>query len=159
LARDAVSRQIIGLSEGSTSMADLNCVMLIGRLTRDPELRSIREGTSVCKFGLATNEHFKKADGEDGKITCFVDVEAWGRLGQVCSQYLRKGRELFVSGRLRFSSWEAPGGGKRSKLTVQARQIQFLGGRLNGNGDGATEAPKPAEEQIDEESGELEQAL
>ncbi len=138
-------------------MANLNSVMLIGRLTRDPEVRSIPSGATVCAFGLATNEHFKRPNGEEGKSTCFVEVEAWRRLGEICAQYLTKGREVFVAGRLRFSSWEAKDGGRRSKLTIEARQIQFLGrGRASAGDDGASEAPRPGEsveEPLEEEVG------
>ena len=127
-------------------MANLNSVMLIGRLTRDPQVRSIPSGVTVCSFGLATNERFKRPNGEEGELTCFVEVEAWRRLGEICAEYLSKGREVFVAGRLRFNSWEAKDGGRRSKITVEARQIQFLGAQRRGdNGDGAAEAPRPGE--------------
>ena len=127
-------------------MANLNSVMLIGRLTRDPELRSTPSGAQVCNFGLATNEVYKKPDGERAEKTCFVDIEAWNRQAEVCAQYLKKGREIFIAGRLKFDSWEDKnGGGRRSKLKVTARQIQFLGGKRNGNSDGATDAPRPGE--------------
>ena len=121
-------------------MANLNSVMLIGRLTRDPELRTTPAGAAVCVFRLATNEEWKRPDGELGKRTCFVDVEAWRRLGEVCAEYLKRGREVFVAGKLRFDSWEAKDGTKRSKLKVEARTIQFLGGK-RPPGQGASEAP------------------
>jgi single-strand DNA-binding protein len=125
-------------------MANLNSVMLIGRLTRDPELRAIPNGAAVCVFRLATNEEWKRPNGEPGKRTCFVDVEAWRRLGEICAEYLKRGREVFVAGKLRFDSWEAKDGTRRSKLKVEARTIQFLGGRRKTD-DGAAEAPEPEE--------------
>lgn len=128
-------------------MANLNSVMLIGRLTADPELRQTPSGAPVCKFRVATNHVYKKADGEKGERTCFVDVEAWRRLGEICAEFLRKGREVFVSGRLTLDQWQDKSGGKRSRLKVTAFQVQFLSNRKNGAAaDGASDAPKAGEE-------------
>lgn len=128
-------------------MANLNSVMLIGRLTRDPEVKTIPGGASLCKFGLATNERYKDDGGNPREVTCFVEVETWRKLAEICGRYLKKGREVFVAGKLKFHSWEAKdGGGKRSRLTISARQIQFLGAKPNGGGrDGAADAPRPGE--------------
>jgi single-strand DNA-binding protein len=114
-------------------MANLNRVLLIGRLTRDPETRSLASGTSVVSFGLAVNRVYnRKETGEKVEETCFVDVEAWGRTGETIARYMRKGRQLFVEGRLRFDSWERDGQ-RRSKLSVVAENFQFIDS--NGGGD------------------------
>jgi single-strand DNA-binding protein len=108
-----------------------NIVILVGRLTRDPELKKVGE-TSICKFGLATSRTFKKEEK-----TTFVDCTAFGQTGELVSTYMKKGSLLFLSGRLDFSSWEDKDGGKRSKLEVIAEHIQF--------------GPKPSMNEIREE--------
>src|SRR5688572_23626078 len=121
-------------------MASLNRVLLIGNLTRDPEHRYNPSGTAVAKFGLAVNrEYTDKGSGEKKETVCFVDITAWGRLGEICNQYLTKGRPVFVEGRLEFSSWETKEGDKRSKLEVVAETVQFLGGRKDGAEGGGGE--------------------
>jgi len=111
-------------------MANLNRVLLIGNLTRDPELRVTPKGSSICQFGLAVNRTFKDAAGQQREETTFVDIEAWGRQGEVISKYCIKGRPLFVEGRLRFDSWEdKTSGQKRSRLSVVLENFQFVGGR------------------------------
>lgn len=104
-----------------------NQVTLMGNLTRDPELRSTPSGQSVCNFGLALNRSYKNAEGEWVEATDFVDIVAWGPLGERVSQYLTKGRPALVSGRLQSRSWEQDGQ-KRSKLEVVAFDVTFLGG-------------------------------
>ena len=114
-------------------MANLNRVLLIGNLTRDPELRVTPKGTSICQFGLAVNRTFKDGTGQSREETTFVDIEAWGRQGEVISKYCTKGRPLFVEGRLRFDQWEdKTSGQKRSRLTVVLENFQFIGGRGEG---------------------------
>jgi single-strand DNA-binding protein len=117
-------------------MANLNKVMLIGNLTRDPELRYTASGTAICKFGMAMNRQWTGKDGQKGEDTCFVDVSVWGRQGENVAQYLKKGRSCFVEGRLEYSKWETQDGQKRSKLEVVGERIQFLGGRGEGGGGG-----------------------
>jgi single-strand DNA-binding protein len=140
-------------------VANLNSVMLIGRLTADPELRSTPAGVAVCRFRLATNHTYKKADGEKAERTCFVDVEAWRRLAELCAEYLKKGREVFVGGRLTLDQWQDKSGSKRSRLSVTAQQIQFLSSRRRTEGaDGAADAPRPGEavgepQEVDEQVG------
>lgn len=124
-------------------MANLNRVLLIGNLTRDPELRVTPKGSSICQFGLAVNRTFKDASGQQREETTFVDIEAWGRQGEVISKYCTKGRPLFVEGRLRFDSWEDKNTGqKRSRLSVVLENFQFIGGRGDDQGAGG---PGPAE--------------
>ncbi len=108
-----------------------NQVTLMGNLTRDPELRTTPNGQSVCSFSLALNRSYKGADGEWKEATDFVDIVAWGPLGERVAQYLTKGRPALVSGRLQSSSWEKDGQ-KRSKVEVVAQDVTFLGGRDGG---------------------------
>ena len=106
-------------------MASYNKVLLMGNLTRDPELRFTAGGSAVANFGLAVNRKYKQ--GEEWKEdVCFVDITVWGKLAENCSEYLSKGRSVFVDGRLNFSSWEAKDGQKRNKLDVVANSVDFL---------------------------------
>ena len=123
-----------------------NQVTLMGNLTRDPDLRQIPSGQSVCSFSLALNRSFKAADGTWQEATDFVDVVAWGPLGERVAQYVTKGRPVLVSGRLQSRQWESDGQ-KRSKVEVIANDVTFLGGRGEGgdNGGGSSEpAPQQA---------------
>ena len=117
-------------------MASLNKVFLMGNLTRDPELRYTPSGTAIANFGLAINRRFKGKDGDTREDTCFVDVDAWARQAEVISEYCRKGRPLFIEGRLQLDSWQTKDGQKRSKLKVVLENFQFIGGRGEGQGSG-----------------------
>ena len=118
-------------------MAYLNKVFLIGNLTRDPELRVTPKGTSICQFGLAVNRQFKDESGAMRDETTFVDIEAWGKQGELVSKYLTKGSPCFVEGRLRLDQWEdKQSGQKRSRLKVVLDNVQFLG-RGGAAGGGA----------------------
>jgi len=110
-------------------MGFVNKVMLMGNLTRDPQLRQLPSGTAICEFGLATNRVFKTPAGEERQETVFVDCTCFGRTGEVIAEYCRKGRPIFVDGRLHFESWEDGAGNRRSKLTVIVENFQFVGGR------------------------------
>ena len=110
-------------------MANLNKVLLIGNLTRDPEPRFTPSGTQVTTFDIAINRTYRTKDGEKKEETCFVTIETWGRQAETCAEYLHKGSPVFVEGRLKFSKWESQTGEKRSKLEVTAERVQFLGGR------------------------------
>lgn len=112
-------------------MANFNKVMLLGNLTRDVEMRHTQNGTALAKFGMAINRKFK-----DKEETCFVDLTAWGRQAEVLAQYVTKGSQLFVEGRLEFSTWESEGG-KRSKLEVVVENFQFVGAGGSRSGGGA----------------------
>lgn len=107
-------------------MASLNKVMLIGNLTRDPELRHIQNGNAVASFGMAINRRWKRQDGTAQEDTVFVDVTCWGSTADLVQRYLTKGRRVFVEGRLKLDQWTAQDGGKRSKLVVVADGVQFL---------------------------------
>jgi len=106
-------------------MLELNKVMVIGNLTRDPELSYLTSGTALAKLGLAVNRHYKGRDGEQREETSFLDVEAWGAQAEFCSKWLKKGKRIFVEGRLKQDRWEAPDGTKRSKVRISADRIQF----------------------------------
>jgi single-strand DNA-binding protein len=126
-------------------MAYLNKVLLIGNLTRDPELRVTPKGTAVCQFGLAVNRQYKDESGATRDETAFIDIEAWGKQGELVSKYLQKGSPAFIEGRLRFDSWEdKQSGQKRNKLKVVLENVQFLsrgGGAAAGtSGAGAGDA-------------------
>ena len=104
----------------------MNKVMLIGNLTRDPELTHIQSGTALAKLGLAVSRRYKnKQTGEWSEDTAFVDTDAWGNTAEFCGKYLCKGTRVYVEGSLHFSSWEAQDGSKRSKLSVTAERVQF----------------------------------
>ena len=125
-------------------MVNLNRVLLIGNLTRDPELRYIPSGTPVANLRLAVNSQFKDQAGQRKEETCFVTIVVWSRQAEICNQYLKKGRQIFVEGRLISRSWEAEGK-TRTTMEVRADRIQFLGGPRQA--DPVTESPNaPAEE-------------
>lgn len=110
-----------------------NQVILMGNLTRDPELRSTPNGQSVCSFSLALNRSYKGSDGNWQEATDYVDIVAWGPLGERVAQYLTKGRPALVNGRIQSRSWEQDGQ-KRSKVEVVAQDVTFLGGPGGGQG-------------------------
>jgi single-strand DNA-binding protein len=115
----------------------INKVILIGNLGVDPELKYTAGGTAVCKFSLATNETFKDRDGRQQERTEWHRLVVWGKLAEICSQYLAKGRQVYVEGSLRTSKWEGQDGQPRYTTEVVAREVQFLGGgRENGGGGG-----------------------
>lgn len=111
-----------------------NQVILMGNLTRDPELRQIPSGQSVTSFSLALNRSYKGQDGDWKEATDYVDVVAWGPLGERVAQYVTKGRPVLVNGRLQSRSWEQDGQ-KRSKVEVVAQDVTFLGSRGGEQGD------------------------
>ncbi|HET9174117.1 MAG TPA: single-stranded DNA-binding protein [Candidatus Saccharimonadales bacterium] len=124
----------------------LNQVFLMGNLTRDPELRQTPGGQSVCSFSLALNRSYKDQSGDWQEATDYIDVVAWGPLGERVSQYLTKGRRCLVQGRLQSRSWEQEGQ-KRSKVEVLANDVTFLDSRgmeEGGAGGEAPQATKPA---------------
>lgn len=129
-------------------MANFNKVLLMGNITRDPELRYIQSGTAVLDLGLAVNRRVKSKDGTWGDEAAFINVTVWGKQAENCAEYLSKGRPVFVEGHLKMDQWEdKKTGDKRSKLGVTAENVQFLGGRQGGGkgkpGADAT-GPEPA---------------
>ena len=106
-------------------MPNLNRVLLMGRLTRDPDLRYTKDGTAICKFGLAVNRTFGTGDQRKEKST-FVDVTMWQRKAEVVAEYFKKGSPIFIEGRLELDQWENEQKEKRSKLYVVAENFEFL---------------------------------
>ena len=134
-----------------------NQVTLMGNLTRDPELRTTPNGASVCSFSLALNRSYKNADGNWQEVTDYIDIVAWGPLGERVAQYLTKGRPALVSGRLQSRSWEQDGV-KRSKVEVVAQDVTFLGGPGGGNAPAGSDetadsapAPKKSSKKTEED--------
>ena len=108
-------------------MASFNKVILMGNLTRDPELRQAPSGAKVADLGLAVSETWRDKSGQTKEVTCFVDVVVWDKLAELCQQYLAKGRPVLVEGRLQMDEWKNQQGEKRSKLRVRADTVKFLG--------------------------------
>ena len=121
-------------------MASLNKVLLIGNLTKDPELRYTPNGTAVTNLRIAVNRKFKDRSGELKEDTCFITVTAWDKQAEICNQYLQKGRAVFVEGILQSRSWETNDGQKRSTIDVRAERIQFLGGPMKNEAAAGGEA-------------------
>jgi single-strand DNA-binding protein len=130
-------------------MPSLNKVMLIGNVTRDPEIRYTPKGTAVAEVGLAINRVYTPEGGEKREETTFVDVTFWGRQAEIVSEYGKKGKPLYIEGRLQLDSWDdKQSGQKRSKLKVVGENFQFLGSRSDGGsrdeGDSAPRSSRPA---------------
>jgi single-strand DNA-binding protein len=117
-------------------MASLNKVLLIGNLTRDPELSKTQSGQSLCKVGLAVNRRFQGQNGETREETTFVDVTIWGTRAESFARFFKKGRPVFIEGRLNFRAWEDPQGQKRSKLDVVCDNWSFVDSKTDGGGGG-----------------------
>jgi single-strand DNA-binding protein len=147
--------------------ASLNKVLLMGNLTRDPEVKYTPKGNAVGDLAIAINDSYKAADGTIKETVTYVDVEVWGRQAETCKQYLTKGRPVFVEGQLRLDQWETPQGEKKSRMKVRADRVQFLGSpggagggsggnRSGGNyssGAGGSEAARPAKPAAVSEDG------
>jgi single-strand DNA-binding protein len=128
-------------------MASFNKVVLVGNLTRDPELRYTPKGTAIAKIGLAVNRVWTNEAGEKKEEVTFVDVDVFGRTAENVGQYMRKGRPILVEGRLKLDQWDdKQTGQKKSKLGVVAENVQFLGSSKDGEsgGGGAPAAPRAA---------------
>jgi len=129
-------------------MASFNKVILMGNLTRDPELRQAPSGAKVADLGLAVSETWRDKSGQTKEVTCFVDVVVWDKLAELCQQYLAKGRPVLVEGRLQMDEWKNQQGEKRSKLRVRADTVKFLGSpqkRDEGAAPAAPAAPAAAQ--------------
>jgi single-strand DNA-binding protein len=126
-------------------MASFNKVILVGNLTRDPELRYTSKGTAIAKIGLAVNRVWTNEAGEKKEEVTFVDVDIFGRTAENVGQYMRKGRPILVEGRLRLDQWDdKQTGQKKSRLGVVAETVQFLGSPTGGGGETAAPAARPA---------------
>ena len=117
-------------------MASFNKVILLGNLTRAPELRYTPSQTAVVDFGLATNRRWRGQDGQDKSETCFIDCTMFGKRAEVVSKYFTKGSPIFLEGRLTFESWQAQDGSKRSKLKVTVENFEFVGQGQGSGGSG-----------------------
>ena len=117
-------------------MASLNKVLLIGNLTRDPELRYLSGSNSaVCEFGIAINRRFMQNGGQEKDETCFLEIVVWGKQAETCSRFLQKGSTVFIEGRLVYDQWtEKDTQKKRSRVRVTAERVQFLSGRRDEQG-------------------------
>ena len=121
-------------------MANLNKVLLLGNVTRDPEVRYTPKGSAVCDLGVAVNRAYTTDSGDKREEVTFVDVTLWGRTAEVASEYLKKGRPVFIEGRLQMDTWDdKQTGQKRTRLRVVAENMQMLGGRPQGGGDPSAE--------------------
>ena len=130
-------------------MVSFNKVILIGNLTKDPEVRYTPTGTPVANFSIAVNRQYKQGE-EKKEDVCYVDIVVFGKQAESCGQYLNKGNGVIVDGRLQQRRWETEDGQKRNKHEVVAQAVRFLPKRPVGGGDGAG-APPAAEEAPDEE--------
>jgi len=122
-------------------MASFNKVILLGNLTRDPEVRYTPKGSAVCDLGLAVNRQYTLDNGEKREEVTFVDVVLWARLAEIAGEYLKKGRPVFIEGRLQLDTWDdKTSGQKRSKLRVIGETMQLLGSRPGGSSGGGETA-------------------
>jgi single-strand DNA-binding protein len=141
-------------------MVSFNKVFLVGNLTKDPELRYTPQGAAVSTIRIAVNTPFKDKGGQLQKDTCFVNIVVWGQMAENCNQYLQKGRQVFVDGRLQSRSWQNNEGQNRSVIEVRAARVQFMpravkeGGREIDLGDGPEEVIN-LENDTDKELGEV----
>jgi single-strand DNA-binding protein len=137
-------------------MASFNKVILMGNLTRDPEIRQAGTGVKVADLGLAVTESWRDKNGQTKEVTCFVDVVVWDKLAELCGQYLTKGRPILVEGRLQMDEWKNKEGEKRSKLRVRAETVKFLGTKPAGaapqaGASGQTAPATPSHDDLPEE--------
>jgi single-strand DNA-binding protein len=122
-------------------MAGYNRVIMIGNLTRDPDYKQLASGQAVCRLGLASNRQFKnRQTGEIVQEVCFVDIDVWGAQAESCRQFLQKGRPVLIEGRLKFDTWEDTNGQTRSKHSIVADRVTFLGGSMSSDLAGATQS-------------------
>ena len=135
---------LLPICEGASVdvMPSYNICILMGNLTKEPELRYTSSNVAVCNFSLAVNRVYTDSQGERQEETTFIDVVAWQRLAEVCAEYLSKGKPVFVEGRLQQRSWETESG-KRYKLEVVARSVKFLGSRESEASDDSSDEDVP----------------
>ena len=132
-------------------MGSMNLVVLMGNLTRDPELRRTPAGLAVADIGLAVSEKYKSKAGEETESTCFVDIVAWGKQAEACAEHLAKGSAVAVEGRLQLDQWQTAAGEKRYKLKVRATSVQFISSprrETEGKGRKAVNQEEPSEAEV-----------
>jgi single-strand DNA-binding protein len=135
-------------------MASYNKVLLMGNLTKDPELRYTPQGTAVANLRLAVNRKYRSKDQELKEEVCFITAVVWNKQAETCNQYLHKGSSVFVEGRLQSRSWEDNAGAKRSVIEVRAERVQFMGSPGQAKGQGAPNFAPAAEAAPEELSSE-----
>jgi len=135
-------------------MANFNKIMLMGNLTRDPQLSYLPSQTPVVEFGLAVNRKWTSKEGEGKEEVCFIDCRAFGKPAETLNKYMKKGRQLFVEGRLAFEQWTAQDGSKRSRHRVIVENFQFLGGPGGGGAgsDSGTGSESNSDSQVEPET-------
>ena len=124
-------------------MASFNKVILMGNLTRDPEMRYTPSGTPIASFGLAVNRRYRQGDEQKDEV-CFVDVSTFGRQAELAGEYLSKGRMVLIEGRLNYRAWEDQNGQRRNKLDVVAERVNFMP-RASQDGGGSRQSSGPAQ--------------
>ena len=134
-------------------MANFNKVLLIGNLTRDPQLSYLPSQTAVVDFGLAVNRRWTGKDGQSRESTCFIDCRAFAGQAETINKYLTKGRPVFVEGRLDYDTWTAQDGTKRSKHRVTVESFQFLGGGGNSGARGGTNYDTASSQDVSASAG------
>ena len=122
----------------------LNKVFIIGNLTRDPELKALPSGTKVCSFGVATNRYYKDKDGQKQDAAEYHNIVAFAKLGELAAQYLKKGQNVLVEGRIQTRSWDSPDGQKKNRTEIIAENVQF-GFRSNSPVSGGSASPAKGE--------------
>ena len=139
----------------------INKVILVGNLGSDPELRYTGSGTAVCNFSLATSESYKDRDGNQVENTEWHRIVAWARLAEICGEYLKKGRQVYIEGQLQTRQWEDKDGNTKYTTEIKAREMQMLGGRddnsgggnYGGGGDSYDQSPRPQRQQSNSGGG------
>lgn len=131
-------------------MPSFNKAILMGNLTRDPELRYTQSGSPVCSFGVAINERYKTKNGDAKEEVCFIDITVWGSAGENCNKYLSKGSACLVEGKIKLDTWEHEGQ-KRSKHGIVANSVQFLDGKKDDNEGRQERRPEPQSSQQSDE--------
>lgn len=124
-------------------MSSYNRIILLGNLTRDPQMSYLPSGTAAVDFGVATNHRFRTADGQDREDVCFVDCRIYGKRAEVIQRYFRKGSQIMLEGRLAFDTWTAQDGSKRSKHRVQVENFEFVGSRGQSQGGDYDQGSQP----------------
>lgn len=132
------------------SRASLNKVMLIGNLTRDPEMRYTPSGAAVCTFGIATNRYYVASDGQKKEETEFIKIVSWNKLAELCSQLLVKGRKVYVEGRMQTRSWETPDGQNRQTTEVVIDDMRILDAKKDFEGPVDEDAVLPVADEKEE---------
>lgn len=132
-----------------------NHCTFMGNLTRDPELKDLPSGATVCNFGIATNYTYLNRDGDKKDEACFIDVEMFGRRGEVIAEYFEKGKPILVTGRLRYNTWETDDGEKRGRHVLSADNFSFIPGTRSddSNGNGGAPAAQGAQQQSGNSGG------